>query len=297
MSRTASVRKRTDTFSIVSLEGNWDAATNAQRLDLAAAAFDRSNADFIISSGTYEPGASVETCARPKKLGERNAETLCNIRGIDPALVIPAYTFPFEFTYTTIEAFGNACAIGWLMSGFERRADPGYVNFAPISSGVHCRRVYILNVRACQALVQFNVDTTVKRQTPLSPNEPSMVESEERKLHELTRLDGALATGRWLHGNAVMSFDDPGLMRATMAGMIKATFPGLEKEEAGRIGAVQSTAQRYAILQMLCEASGRKVLGSRALDGIFERAAQRFEGAFDETYARQIAERLAKAIC
>jgi hypothetical protein len=246
-----------DTLSIVSLEGSWDAAINDRRLKLAAAAFRQRNADFIISSGTYEPGSSVSDCAGVRRLGERNAYTLRDVYYLDPAVIIPAYAFPFEFTYTIIEAFGNACVIGWLMSGFEMRSELGRVDFLPVSSGVHCRRVQILNVRACQALKQFNVEATVKRQQPSGPGERHSIENEAVKLRELTWAGGVIATGRWFHGDEEWSFDDQKLMRATMAAMIKTVLPGLGEDKIRRIAGAESMSRRYEIMQMLCEISAK----------------------------------------
>lgn len=279
-----------DALTIVSLEGNWDAAINARRLDLAGTAFRDSNADFVIVSGTHEPGTSASNGVRSKKLGERNTQTLRDVHDIDSALIIPAHAFPFEFTYTTIEAFGNACMIGWLMSGFERQSDPHHVDFAPISSGVHCQRVHVLNVRACHALKQFNVETTVKRQQPLGPDEPDVINSEVRKLDELTRVGGIIATGRWFHRDEEWSFDDPWLMRATMVRMMSAVLPALTENQIRQIAGVASVSSRYAIMQMLCEVSADRQLGPFALDCILTRTAQRFAGAFDDSSVRHIAE-------
>jgi|HubBroStandDraft_1064217.scaffolds.fasta_scaffold19893_2 hypothetical protein len=283
-----------EAVSIVSVEGNWDTAINARRLDFAAAAFRRADADFIISSGTYEPGLPSTDRALVKKLGEQNADALRDLQGIDPALVIPAYAFPFEFTYTVIEAFGNACVIGWLISGFERRSIPGRVDFAPVSSGAHCERVHVLNIRACQALTQFNVATAVRRQKLSGPDDPERVEREAGKLRQLTRPGGVIATGRWFHGDEERSFDDPALMRATFAGMIKAIFPGLAEDEVWHLTGARPLAQRYAIMQMLCEVSAKRELGPLVLNRIVERTKRRFAGAFDETHAKRMAERLEK---
>jgi hypothetical protein len=285
-----------DVLSIVSLEGNWNAAINGRRLELASTAFRRSNADFIISSGTYKPGSSASECRRLKKLGERNTDTLRSLHDIDSALIIPVHAFPFEFTYTTIEAFGNACVIGWLTTRFERQSHPIQVDFAPISSGAHCRRVHVLNTRAFRALSQFNVETTVKPQQPLEMEEADMIESEERKLRELMRPSGVIATGRWIHGDtAEWSFDDPQLMRITMARLIKAVLPGSGEEQVDEIIRIAPLAQRYGIMQMLCEVSANRELSSSALERIFSRTARRFAGAFDEGSATRMAEQLARA--
>lgn len=285
-----------DVFSITSIEGNWDARTNSQRVELAAAAFQQIEADFIISSGTYKPGTSAISQAPIRKLGARNAEILSNVYGIDSALIIPVWAFPFDYTYTTIEAFGNATAIGWLISGLERRSATGHVDFAPISSGVHCERVHILNVRACEGLAQFNVETSVKRQQPSDLGEADLIASERRKVDQLMEKDGVIATGRWLHGEELWSLDDPYLMRAMMAGMARAVLPGLEEGEADSILRTQSIAQRYAIMQVFCEASIRSRCDSSAIDRIMKRVARRFPQTFDQSAARQVVGHMTNAI-
>jgi hypothetical protein len=283
-------------LSIVSLEGNWDAAINAGRLAVAVSTFSQSNADFIIVSGTYEPGSAVNARAPSRKLGERNTQILRDVSDIDPALIVPAHAFPFDFTYTTIEAFGNACVLGWLMSGFTRQPVAGHVDFAPISSGVHCRRVHALNVRACQALEQFNVKARVLRQQPLDPDEPEMIASEARKLDELTRADGVIATGRWFHGAEEWSFDDPHLMRAMIARMFITVVPGFAESQIQRMEAAATLAQRYGLLQMVCEISANGALSSSAVERILARASRRFAGEFDVASATRTAEYLQRAI-
>jgi hypothetical protein len=274
---------------LVSLEGNWDATINARRTALAAAAFRESNADFIIVSGTHEPGAPAHDRMRLRKLGERNTAALHEVHGIDPAFIIPGFALPFEFTYTTIAAFGNACIIGWLMSGLQRLPDPAPVAFAPISSGAHCQRVHVLNVRACQALTRFNVETTVMQQQPCH-DEPHMVATEASKLKELTRNGGTVATGRWLHGNEHRSFHDPQRMRATIAHLLCAVLAEPAASQLQEIAGAVSVAQRHVLMQMLCEFSLCKQLESRALERIFARSAARFGDAIDATAASAIAQ-------
>jgi hypothetical protein len=283
----------TASLSVVSLEGNWNAAINAPRLELAASLFTRSNADFMIVSGTFEPGSMASSRGGVQKLGRRNTEALRIAHDIDPALIIPAHEFPFDFTYTTIEAFGNACVLGWLMSGFEKQSDPVRVDFAPISSGAHCQRVHALNLRACQALTQFNVETRVEQQQPLEPDEPEIVASE---LTKLTQAGAVISTGRWLHGAQEWSFDDPHLMRTTMEGLFIATIPGFAESQIRRIGAAATLAQRYGLMQMVCEISANAKLTSSALERIFARTSRRFGSEFDIASASQAAEYLARPI-
>jgi hypothetical protein len=285
-----------DALTMVSLEGNWDTIINARRVELAARAFREYNAEFLIVSGTYEPGTSPGKGASTGKLGERNTQALRGRYDIDPALIIPAHAFPFEFTYTTVEALANACVIGWLMSGLERQSELREVDFAPISSGAHCQRVHVLNVRACHALRQFNVDVKVKQQEPSDSDEPHMIASEARKLSELTQGGGVITTGRWIHCEEEWSFDDARLMRAMMIQMMNTVLPGFTQNQIRPIINAASLAQRYAIMQMLGELSANRQFAPSALDRILARTTQRFAAAVNEPSAIQIAEYLKRGI-
>lgn len=285
-----------DALSIVSLEGNWDSAINTLRLDHAVATFHGVDADFIICSGTYNPASVAGECTHIRKLGERNADILRCAHDINDALIIPAYAFPFEFTYTTIAAFGNACVIGWLMSGLNRRSKLARVNFTPVSSGVHCRRVKVLNVRACEALTQFNIETTVTCESPSGPDDQDMIDSEEEKLRELTIEGGIIDTGRWFHGDHERSFDSQEFMHVTVGAMIKSVFRGLGEDDIRQVINIESIALRYVVMQVICKISAGTDIGSLGLDRIIATTRGRFTDTFDERNATKIVDRLISTI-
>jgi hypothetical protein len=85
-------------------------------------------------------------------------------------------------------------------------------------------------------------------------------------------------------------------MRTMMARMIKTLLPKSGEEQVRRIVGVASIAQRYGIMQMLCEISMHGVLGSAALEGILARAAGKFPTSFDAASAIRSAAHLSRIL-
>lgn len=275
-------------MEIVSVEGNWDDRINERRLDRAAFYFKEHSSDFIIVSGTYQPG--VVNRNRGVKLGERNAALLQDKHGIPALRVFPAHQFPFEFTYTTIEAFANATTIGWIQSGLQADASRTMLSFTPVTSGTHVTRVALLNHRACKALRQFNIEVRVNiLKDELDNDEISSVD-EHCKIQKLLAPGAALDTGNWYHGDHLRSLDDADSMREHMRLLIRKLLPTASPADIDSLLSEPSFAVRVFIASLLGHISAGNQLTHPAFEGatVFARGLASGFKSNDTTSAMEI---------
>ena len=243
-------------ITVVSVEGNWDPDINFKRIKRAVSLFKSLNASFIVTAGTYEPNSTMNA----PRLGAKNAQILMDSFALEPSSVIPSYHLPFEFTYTTIAAYGHACVLGWLASGFKKSDNPINIEFWPVSLGQHIRRVILLNERACQALQQLNVYVAVKCAS-LDENQLfSVLQNEGDKVSDILDPDGVVTTGLWKHGNSERCFDDVIQMQLTISDMFANSIPQLSAQQLLKLVDESSFSMRFTILRLMSHLSNSDTL-------------------------------------
>ena len=196
-----------NSLHFVSVEGNWDKTVHDQRIDDAAKALEIDKSAIAIASGTYAPPVYTSFFNNP--LGEYTKEILINTYGIQAMRIIPAYIFPYRFTYTTIDAFTNAVIIGWLSCGFQKRNTKIHVLSTPVTSAFHGLRAEILNKRAYKYLSDLNVDIDVQceNKIPFEILKEKHPEETER-ITEMKSRHGIIQAGKWSDDGIQRDYDD-----------------------------------------------------------------------------------------
>lgn len=261
------------TIHVLSIEGNWNRSVNKKRLEMAAEEFHRTDPVCIIASGTYEPG-KINNSNR-KKLGFENSQLLARQYSIPASRIFPAYQYPWEFTYTTIEAFSNACTIAWIFSGFRKQAQTIPITFIPVTNNTHVDRVLALNKRACEALDRLNLSVNVQapvrvRNTPALSDDPTSME-EILKLKSLLSPDGVVTTGKWKHGDEERSFDDLELMKYSFEKLLSNILPGGNNSDLNYLLALESTDMRLATSRVLSQIANSGILTNQHLITLLNR--------------------------
>ena len=207
----------------VSIEGNWDKDIHDKRIAHAA---------MILLEDEFSLAIASATCAPPSyssffqgRLGEYTKEMLINKYGIPAMRIIPAYRFPYDSTYTIIDAFTNATVIGWVSCGLKRRNREISVLFEPCTSDFHGLRVENLNNRACQYLGNLNVnmELSCRNKLPLSILKKDYPE-EAARLSEMQLKKGLIDTGEWLDNGNTRSFDDLNNMKHDLFEAFRSVF-------------------------------------------------------------------------
>ncbi len=191
----------------VSIEGNWEKSIHDSRIAQAAITLMKDRSSFAIASGTYAPSSYASFFTG--RLGEYTKEILIHKYGIPEMRIIPAYLFPYQSTYTIMDAFTNASLIGWMSCGLRKRGDEIQVLFEPSTSAFHGLRVETLNIRACRFLHDFNVnlELTCKNKLSFERLETEYPEEIDRLL-KMQSNDGLLTTGEWSDNGKKRSYDD-----------------------------------------------------------------------------------------
>ncbi|MBE5986404.1 MAG: hypothetical protein E7250_01655 [Paenibacillaceae bacterium] len=196
----------------VSIEGNWDKDIHDKRIAYAAK---------ILMEDEFSLAIASATCAPPSyssffqgRLGEYTKEMLINKYGIPAMRIIPAYRFPYDWTYTIMDAFTNAAVIGWVSCGLKRRNREINVLFEPSTSDFHGLRVETLNNRACQYLgiLNVNIELSSRNKLPLSILKKDYPD-EAARLSEMQSTEGLISTGEWVDNGKIRSFDDLNSMK------------------------------------------------------------------------------------
>jgi len=196
----------------VSIEGNWDKDIHDKRIAYAAK---------ILMEDEFSLAIASATCAPPSyssffqgRLGEYTKEMLTNKYGIPAMRIIPAYRFPYDWTYTIMDAFTNAAVIGWVSCGLKRRNREINVLFEPSTSDFHGLRVETLNNRACQYLgiLNVNIELSSRNKLPLSILKKDYPD-EAARLSEMQSTEGLISTGEWVDNGKIRSFDDLNSMK------------------------------------------------------------------------------------
>ena len=207
----------------VSIEGNWDKDIHDKRIAHAAK---------ILMEDEFSLAIASATCAPPSyssffqgRLGEYTKEMLINKYGIPAMRIIPAYRFPYDWTYTIMDAFTNAAVIGWVSCGLKRRNREINVLFEPSTSDFHGLRVETLNNRACQYLgnLNVNIDLSSRNKLPLSILKKDYPD-EAARLSEMQSTEGLIATGEWVDNGKIRSFDDLNSMKHDLFEAFQSVF-------------------------------------------------------------------------
>ena len=126
---------KTNNLHFVSIEGNWDKDIHDKRIEHAAMILEKNKHSLAIASGIYAP--STYSSFFSGRLGEYTKEILINKYGIPAMRIMPAYLFPYDSTYTIMDAFANAALIGWLSCGLRKRSNEMNVLLEPCTSEFH----------------------------------------------------------------------------------------------------------------------------------------------------------------
>ena len=207
----------------VSIEGNWDKDIHDKRIAHAAK---------ILMEDEFSLAIASATCAPPSyssffqgRLGEYTKEMLINKYGIPAMRILPAYRFPYDWSYTIMDAFTNAAVIGWVSCGLKRRNREINVLFEPSTSDFHGLRVETLNNRACQYLgnLNVNIDLSSRNKLPLSILKKDYPD-EAARLSEMQSTEGLIATGEWVDNGKIRSFDDLNSMKHDLFEAFQSVF-------------------------------------------------------------------------
>ena len=247
----------------VSIEGNWDKNIHDERIAYAANILKKDESSFAIASGTCAP-ASYSSFFQGR-LGKYTRETLMNQYGIQAMRILPAYLFPYNSTYTIIDAFANAALIGWGSCGLKKREDGIKVLFELGTSAFHGQRVEILNHRACKYLQEFGVHVELKCKNKLPWEEMERGHQEEvTRLQEMQGREGLITTGEWLDHGKRRSYDDINRMKEDLEEAFKEAGWSLNSIDIGSF----SDLERLLFTLLWNELAGKKRLGEKEFDGI-----------------------------
>jgi len=219
-----------NSLHFVSIEGNWEKYLHEERIANAAIALTNNNS-FAIASGTNSPPEYASFFNG--KLGVYTRDILMHDYNIPAMRIIPAFLFPYNLTYTIIDAFTNASIIGWISCGLKKRVNKINVTFEPNTSAFHWGRVELINNRACEYLRKLNVNVNL-----LCKNKDSKIEMNNKFREENVRLSalhskgGLLETGKWTDNGRDRSFDDICDMKVDLFKAIHSTLPSLSLDES-----------------------------------------------------------------
>ena len=267
------------TLHFVSIEGNWDKEIHDKRIAQAAMILEKNKSSLAIASATYAP--TSYSSFFEGRLGEYTKDILINKYGIPAMRIIPAYLFPYNSSYTIIDAFANAAVIGWVSCGLRKRNNEINVLFEPGTSEFHGLRVETLNNRACQYLRNFNVNVELlcRNKLPLAILEKEYPE-EAARLSELQSREGLIATGEWLDNGKTRSYDDFHSMKYDLAEAFKSVFKYSLSEMDH---CLLSDMERLIFTLLWNHMANRKKLSDKDIKNIFSYAESYFDANISES--------------
>lgn len=211
----------------ISVEGFWEKPIHDARVEEAAEKLLADPNAFAIATATHAPPSCISFTN--EALGKYSAYKLIHDYNISPMRIIPAYLFDQPYTYTIIDAYSNAIAIGWVSCGLVNTSHPVSIELSPVTAGFlfQWQRILELNTRSLQVLKNLSVNVAINPPNKILPTNQMMSDCQEEatKLLKIREHGGVIETGSWDDGSGVVrNFDNLNDMRYEIFKAFQATF-------------------------------------------------------------------------